>query len=79
MILIDRDKAVTTACEGIMMDVNMNICYTCPYYQLKNCYCEKYLRGKEIAVFLCPDCKSKNEEMQEVANKDAFYGEALND
>lgn len=27
----------------------------------------------------CPHCRSKNEEMQEVANKDAFYGESLND
>ena len=36
-------------------------------------------RGKETAVYLCPCCRSKNEEMQEVANKDAFYGEALND
>lgn len=44
-----------------MMDVNMNICYTCPYYQLKDCYCEKYLRGKEIAVFLCPECNSMDD------------------
>ena len=51
-----------------MMDVTMNACYTCSYYNLKDCFCEKYLRGKENAVFLCPDCKRKNEEMQEVAN-----------
>lgn len=57
----------------------MNKCGFCAYYQPRIAYCNYYLRGKEIAVFLCPHCKSKNEEMQEVANKDAFYGEALND
>ena len=61
------------------MDVNMNKCESCAYYQPRISYCEYYLRGKETAVFLCPHCRSKNEEMQEVANKDAFYGEALND
>lgn len=61
------------------MDVNINKCESCAYYQPKICYCEYSLRGKEVAVFLCPNCRSKDEEMQEVANKDAFYGEALND
>ena len=61
------------------MDVKMNKCDTCMHYQPRICYCEYYLRGKETAVYLCPSCRSENEEMQEVANKDAFYGEALND
>ena len=61
------------------MDVRMDKCYTCTHYQPRIFYCEYYLRGKETAVYLCPYCRNKNEEMQEVANKDAFYGEALND
>lgn len=48
-----------------MMFVKINICYNCSYYNLKDCYCEKYLKGKEKAVFLCPDCRFENEEMLE--------------
>lgn len=43
------------------MDVKMNVCYTCPYYKMKDFYCEKYLRGKESAVFLCPECKNTDD------------------
>ena len=64
---------------SVHMDVNMNKCKTCAYYQPRIFYCEYYLKGKETAIYLCPHYRRKNEEMQEVVNKDAFYGEALND
>ncbi|MBO7677528.1 MAG: hypothetical protein J6S49_08445 [Erysipelotrichaceae bacterium] len=65
------------------MDVKMNKCDTCTHYQprimIRTLMSLAKQRGKETAVYLCPCCRSKNEDMQEVANKDAFYGEALND
>jgi hypothetical protein len=44
---------------------------------------EDYLLRKNDNLNYCPNCgadmRSKNEEMQEVANRDAFYWESLND
>ena len=57
----------------------LNKCYGCVYYQSKTFYCGFYLRGIETAIYLCPNYRSENEEMHEVANRDAFYGESLND
>lgn len=48
------------------MDVKMDKCGTCAHYQPRIHYCERYLRGKETAVYLCPHCRSKDEEMQGV-------------
>jgi len=60
------------------MDVP-NKCYGCVCYQPKTFYCGFCLRGIETAVYLCPYYRSKNEEMQEAANRDASYWESLND
>ena len=53
----------------------MNACDTCAYYQPKISYCEYYLRGKEIAVYLCPHCRSKNEESRPATKPDEEEGE----
>lgn len=50
----------------------LNKCYGCVYYQSKTFYCGFYLRGIETAIYLCPNYRSENEEMQEAANRDAF-------
>ena len=53
----------------------MNKCYTCAYFQPRTFYCERYLRGRETAVFLCPHYRSENEEMQEVVKDECpTYG-----
>ena len=60
------------------MDVP-NKCYGCACYQPKTLYCGYFLIGIETAVYLCPNYRSENEEMQEAANRDASYWESLND
>ena len=55
----------------------MNECYGCRFYDPKRFYCQRNLMGTEKAIHICPFFRER--EMQEVANRNAYYAEALND
>lgn len=53
-------------------------CHTCAYYNPQAHHCGRYLRGVETAIYLCHRIE-ENEEMKTVAEREAAYGEYLND
>ena len=62
------------------IEVSFYKCNGCAFLLPINHFCERYLRGTETAVYLCPFYKvNENEEMSKVSEMEMAYAEYLND
>ena len=46
------------------IEVSLDKCQSCAYLLPKEYFCERYLRGAETAVYLCPFCRVNEKEIR---------------